>query len=363
VTTPVVASPAPVEPPTGGRPPAERGWWKLLLALAAFLVVPALPQFRALLPVEHTMIFLVPALAACCLVGWWAGGRLLLAATWVGLAVLVAVQTSTAPNVYFNLARGWSLLLAGAFGLVCLFGARRPFFSRALTALTVAFALAFAMSTLGPMTGAQVREAIGAEFGRRNAETMTAMRQILTQYPGPWRQLVSRVPQAAGLPEETDRQLRALSNAGVQVFPALLALESLGALAFAWAAYHRLGRTRLGAPLAPLKEFRFNDQLVWGLIVGLTIIFLPTLSAFRTAGSNLLVFFGALYALRGLGVLAWFLAPGALIGGLTVGFAMLLWPVLNVIAVLGFTLLLITALGLGLGDTWADWRRRPRPTT
>jgi hypothetical protein len=42
---------------------------------------------------------------------------------------------------------------------------------------------------------------------------------------------------------------------------------------------------------------------------------------------------------------------------------MLLWPVLNVIAVLGFTLLLIAALGLGLGDTWADWRRRPRPTT
>jgi hypothetical protein len=192
---------------------------------------------------------------------------------------------------------------------------------------------------------------------------MTAMRQILTQYSGPWRRVVSRVPQAGVLPEETERQLRALSNAGVQVFPALLALESLGALAFAWAAYHRLGRTRLGVPLAPLKEFRFNDQLVWGLIVGLTIIFLPTLSAFRTAGSNLIVFFGALYALRGLGVLAWFLAPGALVGGLTVGFAMLLWPVLNVIAVLGFALLLITALGLGLGDTWADWRRRPRPTT
>ncbi len=363
MTTPVEASAPPAEPPTGGRPPAERGWWRLLLALAAFLLVPALPQFRALLPVEHTMILLVPALAACCLVGWWAGGRLLLAVIWVGLAVLIAVQAPTAPSVYYNLARGWSLLLAGAFGLVCLFGARRPLFSRALTALMVAFTLAFAMSAFGPMTGAQVREAISAEFGRRNAETMTAMRQILTQYPGPWGEIVSRVPQARALPEETERQLRALSDAGVRVFPALLALESLGALAFAWAAYHRLGRTRLGAPLAPLKEFRFNDQLVWGLIVGLTIVFLPTLAAFRVAGSNLLVFFGALYALRGLGVLAWFLAPGALVGGLTVGFAMLLWPVLNVVAVLGFTLLLIAALGLGLGDTWADWRRRPRPTT
>jgi hypothetical protein len=26
-------------------------------------------------------------------------------------------------------------------------------------------------------------------------------------------------------------------------------------------------------------------------------------------------------------------------------------------------LLLIAALGLGLGDTWADWRSRPRPTS
>jgi Predicted membrane protein (DUF2232) len=363
VTAPVEASPAPVEPPTGGRPPAERGWWRLLLALAAFVLVPGLPQMRALLPIEHTMVLLVPTLAACCLVGWWAGGRLLLAAIWVGLAVLVAVQAPAANNLHYNLTRGWSLLLAGAFGLVCLFGARRPFFPRALTALTVALAFAFVMSAFGSMNGAQIREAVSAELGRRNAETMTAMRQILTEYSGPWRQLVSRVPQAGALPEETERQLRALSTAGVEVFPALLALESLGALAFAWAAYHRLGRARLGTPLGPLKEFRFNDQLVWGLIVGLTIVFLPTLSAFRTAGSNLLVFFGALYALRGLGVLAWFLAPGALVGGLTVGFAMLLWPVLNVIAVLGFMLLLIAALGLGLGDTWADWRRRPRPTT
>jgi hypothetical protein len=362
VTAPVEASTS-AEPPSGGRPPAERGWWRLLLALVAFLLVPALPQFRAVLPVEHTAILLVPALAACCLVGWWAGGRLLLATIWVGLAVLVAVQTPTAPNGYYNLARGWSLLLAGAFGLVCLFGVRRPFFSRALTALTVAFALAFIMSGFGPMSGRQVREAISAEFGRRNAETITMVRQFVSSDSGPWRQVVSRMPRAAELPRDIERQLRGLSSAGTQVFPALLALESLGALALAWATYHRLGRTRLGAPLAPLKEFRFNDQLVWGLIVGLTIVFLPTLAAFRTAGSNLLVFFGALYALRGLGVFAWFLAPGALAGGLTVGFAMLLWPVLHVIAVLGFTLLLIAALGLGLGDTWADWRRRPRPTT
>ena len=47
----------------------------------------------------------------------------------------------------------------------------------------------------------------------------------------------------------------------------------------------------------------------------------------------------------------------------TVGFAMLLWPVLNAVAALGFLLLGIAAFGLGLGDTWADWRSRPRTTS
>ena len=127
--------------------------------------------------------------------------------------------------------------------------------------------------------------------------------------------------------------------------------------------YHRLSRARIGPPLGRLREFRFNDQLVWGLIVGLTFVFLGTLSSIAGVGHNMLVFFGALYALRGLGVLSWFMAPGALAMTATVGFAMLWWPVLNVIAALGFLFLGIAAFGLGLGDTWADWRNKARSTT
>ena len=165
------------------------------------------------------------------------------------------------------------------------------------------------------------------------------------------------------MPSETESQLNTLSRFGLTVFPSLLALESLLTLALAWAIYHRLSRARIGAPLRPLREFRFNDQLVWGLIAGLTIVFLPTLQSFRGVGSNLLLFFSALYAIRGLGVLAWFLAPGALAATLTIGFAMLWLPVIQFAAVVGFLLLLIAAFGLGLGDTWADWRRRARPTS
>jgi len=51
-------------------------------------------------------------------------------------------------------------------------------------------------------------------------------------------------------------------------------------------------------------------------------------------------------------LLAWFFAPGRLMVALTIGLAIFIWPLLGVFA-----------LGVGLGDTWLDWRSRPRPTT
>ena len=78
--------------------PAERGWGKLLIALAAFLLVPNIPQMRSLLPVEQTMVLFVPALAACTLVGWWAGGRAFLAIAWMAIAALLTAWTAHAES-------------------------------------------------------------------------------------------------------------------------------------------------------------------------------------------------------------------------------------------------------------------------
>jgi hypothetical protein len=361
VTTPApVSQSAPAAIPASS--PGERGWGKLILSMAAFILIPAIPQFRALIPIDQTILLFVPALAACTLVGWWAGGRMILAVAWIGLATYVATQQPAQNDQFQNLARGWSLVLAGSFGLVCLLGAKRPFFPRALFALAMSLTLALMMSALGPVTGAQMNRAMSEELGRRNAETMGAVNEFIGRQPKEWTDLVARIPKLGDMPAELEQQLGTLANAGRILFPSLLVLESLAALAIAWSVYHRLSRARLGPPLSPLREFRFNDQLVWGLIVGLTIVFLPTLSSVRVVGRNLLVFFGALYALRGLGVLSFFMAPGALAVTATVGFAMFLLPVLNAIAVLGFLFLAIAAFGLGLGDTWADWRSRPRTT-
>jgi hypothetical protein len=338
--------------------PVEQGWGKLLLALAAFLFLPHVQPLRALLPVEDTLLLLLPALAACCLVGWWAGGRILLAIVWVGLACWVLIQ-SAAPGSYDNLVRGWSLVLAGAFGLVCLVRLQHTFFARALTALGLSLVLVLGMSTRGPFTAARARQAVQVEFARRTTESMATFRGFAQQYP----EASKSMPQLGTMLDEFEHQLKATSEAGVGLAPSLLLLESLVALALAWATYHRVARTRIGVPLGPLKDFRFNDQLVWGLIAGLAIVFVPALDFLDGAGRNLLVFFGALYAIRGFGVLSWFLAPGALALMLVVGFAMLWLPVLTPVAVLGFMLLALAAFGLGLGDTWADWRRRARPTT
>jgi hypothetical protein len=360
VSEPASVTPAASSPPAPAQ--TERGWTKFLLAFAALVFLPMIPQVRAMLPIEQTMLLFVPAVAACALVGWWAGGRAFLAIAWVAIAVLIVATPAAQTDAFYNLARGWGLLLAGSFGLVCLVASRGSLLRRASVALCITLALAASMSVFGRIRVPEASRTIDAEYARRNGETLKALNTVIDEHPKEWHDLVAKLPPLAELPAETAKDLATLSNAARVVFPALLALESLAVLALAWATYHRLGRARLGLPLRPLREFRFNDQLVWGLIVGLTIMLVPTLSSLRGLGKNLLVFFGFLYAMRGFGVLTWFVAPGSLAITFVVGLVMLLAPVLQVFAVLAFMLIGVGALALGLGDTWADWRNRVRST-
>jgi hypothetical protein len=90
--------------------------------------------------------------------------------------------------------------------------------------------------------------------------------------------------------------------------------------------------------------------LIWALVAGIAMIVLPTLAGMGPMGRNLILFVGTLYILRGYGIYAW------LVSRRTAGVSVFL-------AVAAFPLSLLTvfpALGLGVTDTWANWRERIR---
>lgn len=334
--------------------PRERGWRRLIIALVAFLLLPVVPPLRLMLPVTATMLLLVPALAACTLVGWWAGGRLVLAVVWTALAAwMLSQRTAIATPAFDQLMRGWALVLAASFGLVNVFGSRGSFFGRALSAVGIAGVVAVIAVAVKPGLPARVRDVVAAEFADRQQGFLDQWSaQTNTRE---WQEFVQQHPAAAALQRSAEEQRQiapTFIDVGRRTFPALLALQSLAALALAWSLFHRFSRVRIGSPLAPLREFRFNDQLVWGLVVGVTLLLVSTLGELRAPGINLVVFFGALYALRGFGVLTWFLNPG--------------WLGMLALVVISFLVLPIfaaVALWFGLGDTWFDWRSRARPTS
>lgn len=187
------------------------------------------------------------------------------------------------------------------------------------------------------------------EFSRRTEETVAVVNDMATSPV--WRRAAERNPSLDSVVKSNESDLRMISDRSARTVPALVALESLLALALAWVIYHRMASLDLGPQMGALKEFRFNDQLVWGLAVGATIFFLPVFADGKDAGLNLLVFFGALYLVRGVGVLSFMTRSK---------WAATLLIVMTIFAPLVLGAL---ALGVGVGDTWMDWRTRARANT
>jgi hypothetical protein len=326
--------------------PRERGWAKLVVGAIAFLVLPLTPLLRVLLPVERTALLIAPVLAALTVAGWLGGGRAGLAVIWVGVATWSVAQLSGA-GLFALLQGGWTLLVAAAFG--AMIAIRRdpsvPFFSRAIRAVSVSLGIALLVAVITPSGATRVADGIAVEAGRRAEESRSGWRQMTGN--AEWKDFVAQNPSAGEMSTMVDAQLTALPTSARTLFPALAALEALAAMALAWALYHRIGRARVGPPLAPVRDFRFNDHMVWGVVGGLAMIVIPGLAVVKAIGANLLLFFGALYTIRGVGVFMWMWSPGRLATAALVVIALLFWNVLGVLA-----------LGLGVGDTWFDWRSR-----
>lgn len=368
-----------VAPGSAATAPQERGWRWFVVALVLMVAITAAPVWpaalallaglvRLLMPVEQFALLVLVSIATCAIVGWWAGGRVLLSLAWVLLAGAVIWFVPLPLQGYGAFVRGWALSLGASFGLVCLATSARPFLGRALAAVALAGAVSVAgFATRAPLDGSAFDEPsrmLGAEYQRRLGESL-ALWQSRTDGAS-WQAFARSMPEAAGRADRLAAVLAALGQPApgasrgplLLLSPSLLALESLLALGLGWAAYHRLSRVRIGPPLGQLRDLRFNDQLVWGVVVGVTLLLLPTLSDWRAPGANLVCFFGTLYALRGAGVLTWWIPDRIAVGVLVA--LLILIPLLGPVWVLA--IVLATTFALGLGDTWRDFRvgtRRP----
>src|SRR5471032_3077143 len=279
----------------GTQPPElvrERGWWRVVLATLLFLFVTVTPVVRIILQIDQPLVLILPSIAACAVAGWWAGGRIASALSCIAVAALVLVMFTNEGGTYAYLAVGWTVLLAATFaGLVILSpteqgedgAVKKSFSSQAFAAIALTLVLA-AGATLATKQGATaVKQMVSTEASKRSEKSLAEWRQ--TTSTKEWLDVFAGNPDAKTIASTIEEQLGAAPEVATSLFPSMLALESLIALAIGWAAYHRFGRERLGPPLAALRDFRFSDQFVWGLVVGLALIVLPGVGSLSTLGA------------------------------------------------------------------------------
>lgn len=249
----------------------------------------------------------------------------------MGLALALTVFLGPIQDGLWYVERGWVLVLSGWFVLAVTMLPSAPFLTRGLAALAASAGTALVLALVDMSGWMQLDWAVAGRL--REGATEVAGRLGGVAQDG-WRgQFSDAVERAADLQ--------------IEFYPALLALASLAALGVAWWASRRLV-ARGSRPLAPLREFRFNNELIWVLVAGLLLALLPLGGLAQRAGLNVLVFMGALYALRGAAVMVALAGPPGIGASLLLGLAALF---LAPLAALATTL-------VGLSDTWLDLRAR-----
>lgn len=292
---------------------AGRGWGRtlgLVLITAVFSVVPS--ALLIFVPLALMLVALPPRRP-----GW----------ILVGMAGLLLLLTGPGTGLLVDFGRGWSLVVGAWFVIAAVALGRVGFLSRGLLALAGS----------GVSVGAfmALNRGVGAGLDREVRTRIQTVLGAMEQMPG----LVERPGLAQAL--ERGAEVQAL------LYPAMLAVASLAGLAVAWWVFRRV-TVREADALAPLREFRFADGLVWALIAGLVLLLLPVDGLADRAGTNLLAFMAALYVLRGAAVLLVLGgAPG--IGG---------WILILLVGLLLYPLVMAAMLAVGLSDTWLDLRTR-----
>jgi len=228
------------------------------------------------------------------------------------LLAFTALLLAAGDDGFAQLERGWVVLLTGSLVIVLAVGRPRGFVTATLAAVGGAAAAAALLMGATRLTTAKIA-------GMAEQHYFLQTRQLLDLL----------APVGSDLRESAQQSIQT----GLAVFgdflPGIVLLQTLAALAL----------------------FRFNDHLIWGVALSLLVVVLPWLGWARDLGGNSLVFFGGLYLVRGVAVLAAVAIATGFTGAAAyavavVGTALLWW------------LLAPAALLLGLTDTLVDWRLR-----
>lgn len=299
------------------RPEGTSRWTIAALAVLTLVLSVANPALVVAVPLGLMLVALPPRRFS----------RVLFGAALIALAL---TGFGAIRDGLWYLERGWVLLLGAWFIVMTGLVPAGSFLSRALSAVA-----ATAVSTGAVLVGTRGWSELDWRIAQRfhGAAVDAARLWGGGEGAGPARGVGDLLIRAA--------EVQSL------VFPALVGLGSLTGLALAWLAFRHLAEAGRN-PLGRLRDFRFSDHLVWLLIGGVVLLILPFGEALGRTGSNLVLFMGALYALRGLAVVLVLAgSPGPLamvLGGLLV---LLLYP-----------LVLAATVVVGLSDTWLDLRAR-----
>ena len=243
------------------------------------------------------------------------------------LIAIIIVMVGPYDGMWY-LERGWALLLGSCFVGLSIARPKMKISDRALEAVFGALVLAAILMTL--MSGAwNIVDWVISDRVRATVAQVIALGG------------------SEGLAPALITALYQTAEAQILIFPALTALASMSALLLSWWLFIFFsGRSE--EALGSVKNFRFNDHLIWMLVVGLFLLFTRWNEPLQRLGSNAVVFIGALCAVRGAAVIVF------ITGGFSVlGYAMtLLGLVIVTPIVLGGAVL------IGIADIYLDFRKR-----
>ena len=254
-------------------------------------------------------------------------GYAILGATLIAIIIVVAGPY----DGMWYLERGWALLLGGCFVGLSIVRPKMKISDRALEAVFGALVLAAILMTL--MSGAW--NIVDWVISDRVRATVAQVIALLLSWG------------SEGLAPALITALYQTAEAQILIFPALTALASMSALLLSWWLFIFFsGRSE--EALGSVKDFRFNDHLIWMLVVGLFLLFTRWSEPLQRLGSNAVVFIGALCAVRGAAVIVF------ITGGFSVlGYAMTLFGLVIVPPIV-----LGGAVLIGIADIYLDFRKR-----